>query len=99
VTAETKPSADAPGMAAPTVAEQIRSWLPDHAHVNREVTGAMVWTWTTPAGVWSVSTSGWRGELAVTGPGGSWSFGVPDDTTLRQTRGLLLALGAIGGAA
>ena len=83
-------------MAAPSVGEQIRSWLPDHTHVMHELTGGTVWTWTTPAGVWGISSSPFGGLLAVTGPGGSWSFGAPDDTVLRQTRGLLLALGAIG---
>jgi hypothetical protein len=97
-TETTKPDTGAAKATAPTPpAERIRSWLPDHTHVTREVTGATVWTWTTPAGVWGITIAGFRGILAVTGPGGSWSFGVPDDTVLRQTRGMLLALGAIGG--
>lgn len=97
MTAETKPSADAPAMAAPTAAEQIRSWLPDHAHLRKELTGAAVWTWTTPAGIWGVTLGGTLLSLVLTGPGGEWAFGQPNDGTLRELRGLLLALGAIGG--
>jgi len=99
VTTETKPSADQ-AQAAPSVAEQIRSWLPDHCHVQREFTGATVWTWTTPAGVWGITVTSallQAGHLTMVGPGGQWAFGRPNDGALRELRGMLLALGAIGG--
>jgi hypothetical protein len=86
--------------AQPAVAEQIRAWLPEHAHLAREVTGTHIWTWTTPAGVWGVTLGGGMGGgfLNLIGPGGQWNFGVGEQADVTRLRGVLIVLGAIGGA-
>jgi hypothetical protein len=93
----TTAGAPTPAPAAPTPAEQIRAMLPDHTHAKRELAGGTVWTWTTPDGTWGVTLSP-AGYLKFVGPGGDWSFGrTGPDGKVRQLRGVLLALGAIGG--
>lgn len=95
--AETAIETDAPAVAAPTPAEQILAMLPDHTHARKELTGATVWTWTTPDGTWGVTLTGGTGGgwLKFSGPGGDWSFGRVSDSAVRQLHGVLLALGAI----
>lgn len=81
--------------------ERIRAILPDHTALsgNSFFAAAQRWTWTTPAGVWSIERKGqFMGAqtLAMAGPGGNWSFPMQDvDTAFRQLRGALLALDAI----
>jgi hypothetical protein len=48
--------------AAPSPSEVIRSWLPDHTHVDLppgpfNLSPVTAWTWTTAAGVWKLTWS------------------------------------------
>jgi hypothetical protein len=92
--------------AAPSPSEVIRSWLPDHTHVDLppgpfNLSPVTAWTWTTAAGVWKLTWSrGFGGtgfQLAC--PGGRLKFGGVSGVALRQIHGVLVALDAIDGEA
>jgi hypothetical protein len=63
------------------------------AHTCRDFDGR---AWTTPAGLWRITTSRSSGygypEAEIRGPGGSWKF---SDVDLRHIRSVLTVLGAI----
>lgn len=82
--------------------EVIRSWLPDHTHVDLpagpfNLSPKTTWTWSTTRGVWIVSWSrGFGGAgFSLKGPGARVDFGGLAEVALRQLRAVLLALDAI----
>lgn len=88
--------------AAPSPAEEIRSWLPDHTHVElpsgaSNLSPKTTWTWSTTRGVWAVSWSRGLGGtgLSLKGPGARVDFGGLAEVALRQLRDVLVALDAI----
>lgn len=88
----------------PNVAEQIRSWLPDHTHVDEpsglfNMSPRTTWTWSTRRGVWAVTwLRGLTGPgFRLEGPGAEVHFGGLAEVALRQLFGVLVALDAIDG--
>jgi hypothetical protein len=105
--------------ARPTLADLIRGFLPEHAHFltshanpgERPRRGSFKATWTTPAGVWTVTYTGPRtGELIaaafigqpaaepqiiVAGPPGTWTFPADPDRAPGQVRRFLEVAAAI----
>lgn len=76
-----QPETDTIALPGINAAETIRSWLPDHTHVHVpgvfDTDWATTWTWTTSAGVWTMSrTRPFLGSstLALAGPGVKVAF-------------------------
>lgn len=100
--ANTQPDDTATVQAAPDVSETIRSWLPDHTHVELptgpfNLSPKTTWTWSTTRGVWAVSWSRGLGGagFSLRGPGTRVDFGGIAEVALRQLCGVLVALDAI----
>ncbi len=82
-TAETEPR---------SFARILAEALPEHTHVSMPLLGMgqATWTWSTPAGVWSVHLDGFLASgYTLTGPGGKWTVAVA------RVLPVLRALGAI----
>ena len=84
-----------------TLHDQIRALLPAHTHAQHSgLFGPNTWTWTTPAGTWTVTfgRSDLLSRLALSfrGPGGGWMFDSADQRGVDQLAAVLRALDAIG---
>ncbi|MFG3710797.1 hypothetical protein [Micromonospora sp. NPDC047730] len=87
-------------VAAPSMAERIRAFVPDHAAiVLKPPPLGNSWTWSTPAGLWAIYDAG-QGHFVLSGPGGTWTFKEPDEAVMaRRLEDVLRALDAIPAAA
>lgn len=87
-------------MPKPEINNPLAGILPPHTALTRNILGPTEWTWTTPAGLWTVthmSAPFIQPHWTVTGPGGMWAF--HDTVTAGEVPQRLLAtlraLGAI----
>lgn len=99
----------ATAVVAPSIAEQIGAFAPNHAAIllrDDPMDGESSWTWSTPKGLWMIAVASHHpgdpdfGSIRVSGPGGSWTFrGGDQSAVVRRVEGVLRALDAIPSAA